>query len=171
MSGANKQKSAAKSGLQDVCGNTRTSWQGDPLARPRCIPPANDAVSGVEPDRVRRPYRRSITRWSWSLPAPPAPNHGGTFCPFHRHPGRASKLPGTPWSPVLPVNHAREISLSLHPSPKRRFVAPWHPRAGLGAFPLHRHRTMEKRLDVSSPFKARPENPPGVAGHSAFQIS
>lgn len=54
--------------------------------------------------------------------------------PYPRHPTVAS------------VDHARETSLSLHPSPKGRFVAPMNPLAGLGAFPLHRHRTMDKRF-------------------------
>ncbi|MEA2950933.1 MAG: hypothetical protein QOJ96_453 [Alphaproteobacteria bacterium] len=51
---------------------------------------------------------------------------------------------------VLPQNHAREISFSLHPSTEVRFAAPRDPRAGLGAFLLHRHRTMDERPPVQS---------------------
>jgi hypothetical protein len=56
---------------------------------------------------------------------------------------------------ALPVDHAREISLSPHPSTEGRFAAPWHPRAGLGAFPLHLHRTMDERAPFNLDWKNR----------------
>jgi hypothetical protein len=55
----------------------------------------------------------------------------GRRWPVQRHSVEAPQLPETPWSHVLPLNHAREISISLHPSTQGRFAAPWHPRSGL----------------------------------------
>ncbi len=55
-------------------------------------------------------------------------------------------------NPVAPLNRfagsslAERFRLSLHPSKSRAYRRPsWLPLAGPGAFPLHRHRTMEER--------------------------
>ena len=87
------------------------SWQGGPLTRPRCIPPAHDAFR-------HRAFSASTKRLAVS-----SPFSGSLHAPLK-----------TPWSGVLPLNSARETSLSLRPSTKGRIAAPWHPRAGLGAF-------------------------------------
>lgn len=128
---------------QDVCGNTAQSWQGDPLARPRCIPPAHDAhpassrsrhriVSPIHHSQDLEPSRSTCTEPWRTVMADPAPL------------GRSLRAPPRPPWPtvrrldaasVLPLNHAREISLSLHPSTEG-VSPPSEPRAGLGAFPL-----------------------------------
>jgi hypothetical protein len=81
-----------------------------PVASPRRITRSR----GVEPHRVIGPYRRSITRQTWSFPAPPALNHGGPLWPVQRHSVGASMLPRPPWPTVrrldaacaLPLDHA-----------------------------------------------------------------
>lgn len=133
----------ASLGLQDVCGNTAQSWQGVPLARPRCIPPAVDAdrhradsasqtVSPVNHSQDMEPSRSTCTVPWRTVMAGPAPLI------------RSLQAPQDPMVTVLPVKHARKISLSQHPSTKG-FRAPRYLRAGLGDFPLHQHRSMDER--------------------------
>lgn len=64
---------------------------------------------------------------------------------------------------VLPLNHAPGDFGSPAPIDQGRFTAPRHPLAGLGAFPLHRHRTMAfsvgLNLRLRVPAGARPALP------------
>ena len=60
----------------------------------------------------------------------------------------AERMRSAPIVSVLPLNHAREISLFLHPSIEGRFDAHRHPRAGFGAFPLHLHRAMNSEARI-----------------------
>lgn len=61
---------------QDVCGSTAPTWQGGPLARPRCIPPARGpppASSRITPPK-RPPFHRAQGRAFLPLPkTPPRP--------------------------------------------------------------------------------------------------
>jgi len=70
--------------------------------------------------------------------------------PFDRAQGEPPSSPETsPWSGVSPLNHAqRDFALPCTPSTEGRFAAPRDPRAGLGAFPLHLHRTMDEKRSV-----------------------
>jgi hypothetical protein len=78
-------------------------------------------LQGIEPHRVIRPYRRSITRQSWSFPAPPAPNHGGPLWPVQRHsvePPSSPRPHGQPSAGWMPPafrrwSPRREISLKF----------------------------------------------------------
>ena len=120
--------------------------KGGPLRASRCIPPGSWHAIGIEPCRTNEPYRRFITRGeisvlpaegtpsapidmkgvppplmsptrqTWSLPAPPAPDHGGTSAV----PSRSSEPPSSPrphgqpsagWMPpaILLLDHARRI--------------------------------------------------------------
>jgi hypothetical protein len=63
---------------------------------------------------------------------------------------RSPQAPRGPTVSILSLNHAREISLSLHPSTGGRFAAPRHPRAGLGDFPLHLPPNHERTSAVQS---------------------
>ena len=84
---------------QDVRGSTTLSWQGGPLARPRCIPPGCDGCQAPTPSSAMPSYRRWIPRRGngprapanqGSVPAAPdtpmtnafaRPHHDQSACP------------------------------------------------------------------------------------------
>lgn len=103
------------------------SWQGVPLARPRCIPPAHDA----HPASSRKPRQQTVSPVNHS--ADLEPSRSTATAPWRNVATVPSSLgrslhtpPRPPWSGVLPLNHAREISLS-RPIDQRAFRRPLAP--------------------------------------------
>lgn len=102
------------------------------LGKGRCAPVASPAMAliGIEPDQGQR-----------------------NVWPFH-HQHRSVPAPlATPWptlrgldtASALPLDHAQGDVGSPAPSTQGRIAAPVDLLAGLGAFPLHRHRTRDQR--------------------------
>lgn len=82
--------------LQDVCGSTAHLGKGT-AARPRCIPPANGTIQGIEPhiaprDRI---VGQSLAREPSALPCTP------------------STLSGRPWGYHAPWNHSQGLEMCL----------------------------------------------------------
>lgn len=121
--------------------------KGGPLRASRCIPPGSWRGLGIEPCRASEPYRRFITRGeitvlpaedmppapidmkgvsppltaptrqTWSLPAPPAPDHGGTSAV----PSRSGSLqaPRDPMANRPDSVHPRASSTYVHMEKER----------------------------------------------------
>ena len=110
---------------QDVCGTTTYILARGPLRAPVASP---------------RPWCGSASNLS-------APSKRLAVSSPH---GRSLHAPRDPMVIVLPLNHAQETSLSLHPSTQGRFAAPRDPRGSSG-------RSTPRRGPPSSP---RPHGQP-----------
>ena len=91
----------------------RQSWQGGPLARPRCIPRPMTRI-GIEPSAASADrFAGQSLALSWSFPAPPAPNHGGPLWPVQRHSARSLRAPRDPMANRSPVGCRQRLAAGL----------------------------------------------------------